>query len=84
MTNMVHMKVSKITRFALVSDVWMDELGFYVPFNSISVISGQWKGEYERLCAKKRRNIGFRTRQMGLKLLHIIEYKLIDICHIQV
>ena len=29
----------------------MDELGFF----SISVISGQWKGEYERLCAMKHR-----------------------------
>ena len=25
------------------------------PFNSISVISRQWKGEHERLCAMKRR-----------------------------
>ena len=31
----------------------IDELGFYVPFNSISVILGQWKGEHERLCAMK-------------------------------
>ena len=33
----------------------MDELGFYVPFNSISVISRRWKGDYERLCTMKRR-----------------------------
>ena len=33
----------------------MDELGFYVPFNSISIISGRCKGEYERLCAMERR-----------------------------
>ena len=26
---------------------WMDEMGFYVPFNSISVISGQLNGEHE-------------------------------------
>ena len=25
------------------------------PFNSISVISRRWKGDYERLCAMKRR-----------------------------
>ena len=31
----------------------MEELGFYIPINSISVISGQWKGEHERLCAMK-------------------------------
>ena len=33
----------------------MDELGFYVPFNSILVISGRRKGEHERLCEMKRR-----------------------------
>ena len=32
-----------------------DELRFYVPFNRISVISGQWMGKYERPCAMKRR-----------------------------
>ena len=33
----------------------MDKLRFYVPFNSISVISRRWKGENEKLCAMKRR-----------------------------
>ena len=33
----------------------MDGLGFYVPFNSILVILGQWKSERERLCAMKSR-----------------------------
>ena len=28
---------------------WMDDLRFYVLFNSISVISGQWVGDNERL-----------------------------------
>ena len=32
-----------------------DELRFDVPFNRISVISGQWKGKYGRPCAMKRR-----------------------------
>ena len=32
----------------------MDELGFYLPFKSISVLSGRWKGEHEGLCAMKR------------------------------
>ena len=36
------------------SDMMMDDLVFYVPFNSISVISGQWKDEQERFCAMKR------------------------------
>ena len=31
----------------------MDDLRFYVLFNSISVISGRWKGEDERFCAIK-------------------------------
>ena len=35
---------------------WMDELRFKVPFNSISFISGGWKGEHEKLCAMKRRS----------------------------
>ena len=33
----------------------MDELGFYFPSTSISVISRRWKGEHERFCAMKRR-----------------------------
>ena len=30
---------------------WMDEWLFYVLFNSVSVISGQWVGDNERLFA---------------------------------
>ena len=30
---------------------WMDDLRFYVLFNSISVISGRWKDYDKRLCA---------------------------------
>ena len=29
----------------------MDDLGFYILSNSISVISGEWVGDNERLCA---------------------------------
>ena len=32
-------------------DGWMDVMQIYVRFNSISVISGQWKIDNERLCA---------------------------------
>ena len=32
-------------------DGWMDDLQFYIFFNSISVISGQCKGDNKRLCA---------------------------------
>ena len=36
------------------SDGWMAELGFYIPFISISVNLRRWKVEDERLCAMKR------------------------------
>ena len=32
---------------------WMDDLQFYILFSSISVISGWWADDYERLCAMK-------------------------------
>ena len=35
--------------------VRMDGLGLYVLFNSMSIISGQWKAEREELCAIKCR-----------------------------
>ena len=34
---------------------WMDDLGFYLLFNSISVISGRWTDDDERLCAMEPR-----------------------------
>ena len=34
---------------------WMDDLRFYVLFNSISVISGQYLDNNERLCAMELR-----------------------------
>ena len=33
----------------------MDDLRFYVLFNSVSVISGRWEVDNERLCAMERR-----------------------------
>ena len=33
----------------------MDDLQFYVLFNSISIISGRWANDNERLCAMKSR-----------------------------
>ena len=38
-----------------VIDGWMDDMRLYVLFNSISVISGRWKVDNERLCAMKLR-----------------------------
>ena len=38
-----------------VIDGWMDDMRFYVLFNTISVISGRWKVDNERLCAMKLR-----------------------------
>ena len=40
------MKVSPVRM-----DGWVGNLRFYILFNSISVISGQWADDYERLCA---------------------------------
>ena len=34
-----------------------DGLVFYVPFNIISIISRQWKGHKQRLCAMKHRTV---------------------------
>ena len=34
---------------------WMDDLRFYVPFNSISVISGRWADDNGRLHAMEPR-----------------------------
>ena len=36
-------------------DGWMDDLQFYVLFNSITVISGRWEVDNERLCAMELR-----------------------------
>ena len=42
----------------------MDDLRFYVLFNSISVISGRWADDNERLCAIEPR---LRLRRFRLK-----------------
>ena len=34
---------------------WMDDLRFYVLFNCITVILGQWAGDNERLCTMETR-----------------------------
>ena len=47
----------------------MDDLQFYIHFNSISVISGQWADDNERLCAMKPCLLLKRSLpQMGLEL----------------
>ena len=43
---------------------WMDDLQFYVLFNSISVISGRWADDNERLCAMEPR---LRVRRFRLE-----------------
>ena len=45
-------------------DGWMDDLRFYVLFNSVSVISGRWEVDNERLCAMELR---LRLRRFGLE-----------------
>ena len=40
--------------------LWMEDLQFYILFNSISVISGQCEGDNEKLCAvETKENIRF-------------------------
>ena len=36
-------------------DGCIDDLRFYAPFNSISTISGQWLGDYGKMCAMEPR-----------------------------
>ena len=45
-------------------DGWMDDLRFYVLFNIISVISGRWANDNERLCAMEAR---LRLRRVRLE-----------------
>ena len=45
-------------------DGWMDDLRFYVLFNSISVISGRCLDDNERLCAME---LGLRLRRFHLE-----------------
>ena len=60
---------------------WMDDLRFYVLFNSISVISGRWADDNDRLCAMEPRlrlkrsspRAGLElttTRSVGQRLTH--------------
>ena len=49
-------------------DGWMDDLRFNVPFNSISVISGQWVDDNERLCAME---LCLRLRRFRAFLVHL-------------
>ena len=37
------------------TDVWLNDLRFYVLFKSVSVISGRWEVDNERLCAMELR-----------------------------
>ena len=47
-------------------DGWVDDLRFYVLFNSISVISGRHLDDNERLCAMELRET-HRTDQLSLQ-----------------
>ena len=41
---------------------WTDDLRFYVLFNSISVMSGQWAGDNEKQCAMEKIKSSFKSR----------------------
>ena len=43
--------VTKVSIYMYIHRWMMDDLRFYVLFNSISVISGRWADDNERLCA---------------------------------
>ena len=47
---------------------WMDDLRFYVLFNSTSVISGQWADDNERLCCETPFAVEKISPRAGLKL----------------
>ena len=49
-------------------DGWMDDLRFYVLFNSISVISGRCLDDNERLCAMELR--------LQLRRFHLVRIEL--------
>ena len=36
-----------------VMNIWMEDLRFYVLFNSIPIVSGRWADDNERLCANE-------------------------------
>ena len=49
----VNLYIKRFTDFfyGILMDGWMDDLRFYVLFNSVSVISGRWEVDNERLYA---------------------------------
>ena len=47
--------LTKKNHFFKVDCYWMDDLRFYVLFNSVSIISGRWEVDNERLCAMELR-----------------------------
>ena len=49
---------------------WMDDLQFNVLFNSISVISGGWEDDNERLCAMEAELELETARSVGQLLTH--------------
>ena len=51
-------------------DRWMDDLRFYVLFISISVISGRWADNNERLCAMEQT----KNLKIGLSFLFCINF----------
>ena len=59
-------KIKRCTRFRKrVQMEWMDDMQFYVLFNSIAVISERWEVDNERLCAME---LQLRFRRFRLEL----------------
>ena len=51
---------------------WIDDIQFYVLFNSISDISGRWKVDNERLCAMEQRSFTYDSMNIQLYIHTII------------
>ena len=51
---LVESSIAFTFQMKILMDGWMDGLGLYVLFNSISVILGEWKGEHKGLCTMNR------------------------------
>ena len=64
MCNGAPLRVEKISSRAGIEHGPLDQLRFYVLFNSVSVILGRWEVDNERLCAMELR-LGLRRFRLG-------------------
>ena len=53
MTKLLHFQITMRLKLSSLMLGWMNDLRFYVLSNNISVISGRWAGDNEKLTAKE-------------------------------